>query len=460
LNEKDVVVIGGGPGGYVAAIHAAHLGAKVALVEKDKLGGTCLNRGCIPTKALVRSAEVLREAKRATDFGLEIPVVNVNFPEIMARKSNIVDKLVSGVEQLMKSNKISVYRGTGRILSPQLVKVNDEEITAKKIVIATGSETTLLPIPSLDLPGVLTTDDILELKELPESLVVIGGSHVGVEFASIFNELGTKVTIVKRRPLRLEPVDEEIGRRFAQTLPRRGIEVKIGAAVKAIKRNGTVLKVVWDTPEGEQGVEGQMVLMATGRQPFTEGLGLSELGIRMDGRAIVVNEHLETNVDGVYAIGDVLAKSMTAHVASYEGEVAAENALGRPRKVDYRAVPSVVYTYPEVAGVGITEVEANDSGIPYKVSKFPFLACGRAVAMDETTGIVKMICNAEDGRILGVHIMGPHADELIAEGVLAIQLGATAKDIAHTIHAHPTLPEAVHETAMGQLEGSIHFQRV
>jgi dihydrolipoamide dehydrogenase len=200
--------------------------------------------------------------------------------------------------------------------------------------------------------------------------------------------------------------------------------------------------------------------MATGRQPFTEGLGLSELGIRIDGRAIVVNEHLETNVDGVYAIGDVLGKSMLAHVASYEGEVAVENALGHPRKVDYRAVPSVVYTYPEVAGVGITEVEANDSGIPYKVSKFPFLACGRAVAMDETTGIVKMICNAEDGRVLGVHIMGPHADELIAEGVLAIQLGATARDIAHTIHAHPTLPEAVHETAMGQLEGSIHFQRV
>ena len=460
MNEKDIVIIGGGPGGYVAAIHAAHLGAKVALVEKDKLGGTCLNRGCIPTKALVRSAEVLREAKRATDFGLEIPVVNVNFPGIMARKSNVVDKLVSGVEQLMKSNKISVYRGTGRILSPQLVKVNDEEIAAKKIVIATGSETTLLPIPGLDLPGVLTTDDILELKELPESLVVIGGSHVGVEFASIFNELGTKVTIVKRRPLRLEPVDEEIGRRFAQTLPRRGIKVKIGAAVKAIKRNGTVLKVVWDTPEGEQGVEGQMVLMATGRQPFTEGLGLSELGIRMDGRTIVVNEHLETNVDGVYAIGDVLGKSMLAHVASYEGEVAVENALGHPRKVDYRAVPSVVYTYPEVAGVGITEVEANDSGIPYKVSKFPFLACGRAVAMDETTGIVKMICNAEDGRVLGVHIMGPHADELIAEGGLAIQLGATARDIAHTIHAHPTLPEAIHETAMGQLEGSIHFQRV
>jgi len=460
LNEKGIVIIGGGPGGYVAAIHAAHLGATVALVEKDKLGGTCLNRGCIPTKALVRSAEVVREAKRASDFGVEIDNVKVNFPNIMTRKSNVVDKLVSGVEQLMKSNKISVYRGTGRILSPQLVKVNDEEIAAGRIIIASGSESTLLPVHGLDLPGVLTTDDILELKELPESLVVIGGSHVGVEFASIFRELGTKVIIVKRRPLRLEPVDEEIGRRFAQMLPRRGIEVKIGAAVKAIKQSGALLRVVWDTPEGEQGVEGQMVLMATGRQPYTEELGLAELGIKMNGRAIVVNEYLETNIPGVYAIGDVLGKNMLAHVASYEGEAAVENALGRSRQVDYRAVPSVVYTYPEVAGVGITEVEANDSGIPCKVSKFPFLACGRAVAMDETMGMVKMVCNAEDGRVLGMHIVGPHADELIAEGVLAVQLGATAKDIAHTIHAHPTLPEAVHETAMGQLEGSIHFRRV
>ena len=265
---------------------------------------------------------------------------------------------------------------------------------------------------------------------------------------------------MKRRPLRLEPVDEEVGRRFAQTLPRRGIEVKIGAAVKAIKKSGDALRVVWDTPEGEQGIEGQMVLMATGRQPYTEGLGLSELGIKIDGRAIVVDEHLETSVSGVYAIGDVLGKSMLASVASYEGEVAVENALGRPRKVDYRTVPSVVYTYPAVAGVGITEKEASARGLKYKVSKFPFLVCGRAVAMDETAGIVKMICNAGNGKVLGMHIMGPHADVLIAEGALAIQLGATARDIAHTIHAHPTLPEAVLEAAMGQLEGSIHFRRI
>ena len=458
--EKDIVVIGGGPGGYVAAIHAAHLGATVAVVERDRLGGTCLNRGCIPTKALVRSAEVLREARRADEFGLEIPVVKVNFQKIMTRKSNVASQLVSGVEQLMKQNKISVYQGTGRTLSPRLVRVNDNEIATRKIIIATGSESALLPIPGIDLPGVLTTDDILELKELPESLVVIGGSHVGVEFASIFDTLGTKITIVKRRPLRLEPVDEEVGRRFAQTLPKRGIEVKIGAAVKAIKRKGDVLQVVWDTPEGEQGVEGQMVLMATGRQPYTEGLGLSEIGVKMEGHALVVNEYLETNIDGVYAIGDVLGKSMLASVASYEGEIAVENALGRSRKVDYRAVPSVVYTYPTVASVGISEKEARDSGVNYKVSKFPFLICGRAVAMDETAGIVKMICDAENGKVLGMHIMGPHADDLIAEGTLAIQLGATASDIAHTIHAHPTLPEAVLETAMGQLEGAIHFRRM
>lgn len=457
--ERDIVIIGGGPGGYVAAIHAAHLGAGVALIEKDRLGGTCLNRGCIPTKALVRSAEVLLDSRRASDFGIETGSVKANLPQIMARKRRVIDRLVAGVEQLMKANKISVYRGTGRIVSPHLVEVDDTEIAARKIIIATGSESLLLPIDGLDLPGVLTTNDILELEELPRSLVVVGGSHVGVEFASIFSALGTKVTIVKRRPLLLEPIDEEIGRRFAQTLSRQGIEVIIGAAVKGIKKEGTGLRVVWDAAGGEQGVGGEMVLMATGRRPYTEGLGLSELGVTMDGGAIQVNECLETNIDDVYAIGDVLGKHMLAHVASYEGGIAVENALGRRRQADYWAVPTCVFTFPEIAGVGVTEKEAKDSNIPHKVSKFPFLACGRAVAMDETAGIVKMICHADSGKVLGLHIMGPHASDLIAEGALAVQLGATARDIAHTIHAHPTLPEAVHETAMGHLEGSIHFGR-
>jgi dihydrolipoamide dehydrogenase len=460
LDEMDIVIIGGGPAGYVAAINAAHLGAKVAVVEKDKLGGTCLNRGCIPTKALARTAEALLEARAAEDFGIVVDNIRIDFPRIMTHKSKSVNQLVSGVERLMKSNKIRVCRGTGRILSPHLVKVNGEEIATRKVVIATGSESTPLPVPGADLTGVLTTDGILELTELPKSLVIIGGSYVGVEFAGIFNALGTKVTIVKRRPLRLEPVDEEVGRRFDQTLPRQGIEVKIGAEVKAILKKGAVLRAVWDTPEGEQGVDGQMVLMATGRAPYTGGLNLSELGIQMDGGAIRVNEYLETNIKGVYAIGDVLGKSMLAHVASYEGEVAVENALGRSRQADYRAVPNCIFCRPEIAGVGITEKEANDGGIPYKVSKFPFAACGRAVAMGETAGMVKMICRTGDGVVLGMHIMGPHASDLIAEGALAIRLGLTAEDIVHTIHAHPTLPEAVRETAMGQLDGAIHFQRL
>jgi len=460
LEQKDVVVIGGGPGGYVAAIHAAHLGAQVALVEKDRLGGTCLNRGCIPTKALVRSAEIFREAKRADEFGVEIGNVKASLPQIMARKRKVVDTLVSGVEQLIKANKVILHHGIGRLVTPRLVKVNATEIATGKIIVATGSESALLPVDGLGLPGVLTTDDILELEELPESLVVIGGSHVGVEFASIFNALGTKVTIVKRRPLLLEPIDQEIGRRFAQLLSRQGIHVITGAAVKAIIMDKSLLRVVWDTPEGEEGVNGQIVLMATGRRPYIKEIGCSGLGLKTEGGAIKVNEHLETNIEGIYAIGDVLGKHMLAHVASYEGEVAVENAFGRSRQADYRAVPTCIYTYPEIAGVGITEQDARDSNIPHKVSNFPFAACGRAVAMGETIGMVKIICHSRDDRVLGVHIMGPQAGDLIAEGVLAVQLGATARDLAHTIHAHPTLPEAVHETAMGMLDGAIHFHRI
>lgn len=459
MEEKDIVIIGGGPGGYVAAVHAAHLGAKVALVEKDRLGGTCLNRGCIPTKALVRSIEVLLDTRRAADFGVDVDNIRVNFQKVMSRKQAVVERLVSGVEQLMKANKINLVRGVGRIISPHLVKVNDEEIPAKKTIIASGSESTPLPVPGLNLPDVLTTDDILELSELPKSLIVVGGSYTGAEFASIFAALGTKVTIVKRQPLRLEPVDEEIGRRFAQTLPRQGIEVKIGAAVKEIRQAENGLRVMWDAAEGEQWVEGQMVLMATGRKPYTRDLGLEALDIKMNGPAIIANERMETSVKDIYAIGDVLGKHMLAHVASYEGEVAVENALGRSRIADYHAVPSCIFVQPEVACVGISEAEAKEKGIQYKVSKFPFLACGRAVAMDETAGMIKMICG-EDGTVLGVHIMGAHASDLIAEAALAVQMGATAKDLAHTIHAHPTLPEAMMETAMGQLDGAIHFQRM
>jgi dihydrolipoamide dehydrogenase len=460
LIEKDIAIIGGGPGGYVAAIHAAHLGASVALFEKDKLGGTCLNHGCIPTKALVRSIEVLNDARNAADFGIEIKGVRGDIKQMVSRKNRVVTQLVRGVERLMKSNRISVYHGAAKLVSPKLVRVNDEDVPARNIIIATGSVHSPLPIPGADLPGVLSTDEILELDVVPKSLIVIGGSYTGLEFACIFNSLGTRVTILKRRPMRLEPADEEIGRRFAQLLVRQGVAVISGAAVQAIREVPSGLEVGWETPDGAKTVSGEMVLMATGRVPYFTGLGLSEIGVRTNGAGISVNEYLETNIPDIYAVGDVLGTHMLAHVASYEGEIAVENAMKISRKAEYHAVPSCIFTQPEVASVGITEAMAKDRGIPFKVSKFPFSASGRAVAMGDSVGLVKMICDAADGKILGVHVMGPHASELIAEGTLAVQLGATAVDLAHTIHAHPTLSEAVHETALGQLQGAIHFGKV
>ncbi len=460
MDRKDIVIIGGGSAGYTAAIHAAHLGASVALIEKDRLGGTCLNRGCIPTKALTQSIKVLGETKRAGDFGIEATGVRADFQKIMSRKSHIVQELVSGVEQLIKINRIALIKGEGRIVSPDEVQVGSDMIPAGKILIATGSVPSKIPVPGTDLPGVMTTDDILELKEVPESFIIIGGSYVGVEFAGIFSPLGTKVTIIEQLPVIIPTVDEEISRLFSRNLARQGVEVKTGAKVKAIKKEGDKLKAVFDTKDGESEALGQIVLLATGRTPYTGGIGLPEVGIKMAGKGIAVNDYLETNIDGVYAAGDVLGRVMLAHVAYYESEVAVENALGRARKTDYRAVPACLFTNPEIAGVGLTEQDAREQNIPYKVSKFPFTASARAKTMGETDGTVKLICHAESELVLGVHILGPHASDLIAEGALAIRMGMTAKDIAHTIHAHPTLPEAVREAAMGQLEGSIHFGRI
>lgn len=457
--DADITIIGGGPGGYVAAIYAAHLGAKVVLVEKDRLGGTCLNRGCIPTKALTSSVEVYEQAKRAADFGIEVGSVKADFQKIMARKDGIISQLVLGVNELMRLNKITVFKTAGRIVSPTEVRAGDEVIATKKIIIATGSQPARLPIFGMDAPGVLDTAAVLLLTELPESLVIIGGGYVGCEFAGIFSALGTKVTILEALPRILPNVDEDIVRFFSLTLRRRGVDVKTGAMVKAIGREGNNLRVRWDTASGEQGTSGQYLLMATGRIPFTDGLGIMELGMKMNRHAIAVNDYLETSIPGIYAAGDVTGKTMLAHYASYQGEVAVENALGGSRKADNPVVPACIFVQPEIASVGMTEKQAKDSNMAYEVSRFPFAANGRAVAMDETIGTVKMICGA-DGRVLGVQIAGPHASDLIAGAALGITMGATATDIARTIHAHPTLPEVLHEAAMGQLSGQIHIKRL
>ncbi|MBI2909999.1 MAG: dihydrolipoyl dehydrogenase [Chloroflexi bacterium] len=458
--EYDITIIGGGPGGYVAALRAAQLGAKVALVEKDKLGGTCLNRGCIPTKAMVRSVEALHEAKHAADFGVDLKGFDLNFGRLMARKNEVVATQVAGIERLMKGNKIDVYNGAGKLESPRSVAVNGEKITTKKVVLATGSVPARVPVPGLDLPGVVTSDEILDITKVPASLVVIGGGVIGMEFGSIFNGLGSKVTIVEMLPQILPPVDEEIVRRYGQLLRAQGIEVNISATVKAVEKKGESLEVTYEMAKGQSRIEAEMVLVAVGRSPYTEGLGLADVGVTMNRRAIAVNERLETNLDGVYAIGDAIGGIMLAHVASYEGEIAVENALGASRTVDYRVVPNCIFTAPEMAGVGMTEKEVKEKGITYKASRFPFSALGRAHAMGDTTGIVKLLCEAESGKVLGVHIIGPHATDLIAEGAAVMQMGGTAKDIAHTIHAHPTLPEAMHEAALGQLDGALHVLKI
>lgn len=455
-----IVVIGGGSGGYSAAIHASHLGASVTLIEKDKLGGTCLNRGCIPTKALVRSIEVLEETKRADEFGINVENVKVDFEKIMSRKTRIVQELVSGIEQLIKVNRINLIRGEGRILSSNQIRVNGKTLTANRIIVATGSVPAKIPVPGVSLPGVLTTDEILELEEIPESLLIIGGSYVGVELAGIFSALGTRVTILEQLPSIVPSVDEEMGRLLARNLARQGVSFKTGAKVKEIKKENDILKAISDTPDGELDESGKLILLATGRYPFTEGLGLAELGVKMAGRAIATNDYLETNIEGIYAIGDVLGKSMLAHTAYYEAEVAIENALGKVRKADYKVVPSCIFTRPEIGSVGLTEQKARESNIPYKVGRFPFTANARAKTMSETDGSVKLICHAETGAVLGVHIIGPHASDIIAEGALAIKMGAKAEDIAQTIHVHPTLSEATKEASMGLLHGSIHYGRI
>lgn len=462
----DIVIIGGGPAGYVAAIRAAQLGAKVALVERERLGGTCLNRGCIPTKTMVRDAEVYRDVASGAFCVDAEGGWRVNFARLMQRKRAVVDTLVEGVNRLMTSYRIAVFQGRGRVVRPDLVEVagadGTQELPAKALLIATGSVPAEVPIPGTDLPGVMTSDGLLQLEALPESMVIVGASVVGMEFACLFHALGTRVTVLGRRTF-LKEAEQQLARRFRTMVAQRGIGVVVGLEFERIERSPEGRLRVHYVQNGKaQFAEGQVVLLSTGRAPYTEGLGLETLGVAMRGAAIAVDEHLRTNVPGIYAAGDCIGGYMLAHVASYEGEVAVENILGHERATDYRVVPNCIFTMPEIADVGITEAEAKEAGLDVKVSRFPFNVNGRALAMGEGEGQIRMICekraDGRGGKVLGVHIMGPRASDLIAEAALAMRLGATAEDIAQTIHAHPTVPEALMEAAMAQLDGAIHYE--
>ena len=465
MSEIDVVIIGGGPGGYVAAIKAAHLGLKAVLVEKDKLGGVCLNRGCIPTKALISTAELLNNLQRAEEFGIQVKDYSFDFPAIMKRKDLITQRLSSGVGQLMKANQVRVARGEGQIIEPGKVEITDsagekEVIKTKNIIIATGSKVMKLPILGIDSEGVITSDEALSLSELPSRMLIIGGGVVGIEFAGIFRALGVEITLVEMLPRILPSVDEEIARRLTQLLKRKRIEILTDCKVKEIKSTNQNLEALVSTSDGEKKIETQKILLAAGRVPELGNIDVQRLGIELDGKAIKVDKKMRTNIPGIYAVGDVVGRIMLAHVASREGIVAVENISGKETLMDYKVVPNCVFSMPEVASVGLTEEEARKENNNIKVSKFPFMANGKALGMGETEGMVKIIADADTSELLGFHILGVHASDLIAEGTLALSMEATAEEIVNTIHAHPTLAEAIAEAAEGIIGKPIHLTRV
>ncbi len=457
IENYDVAIIGAGPGGYVAAIRASQLGGRVVVIEKDQLGGTCINRGCIPTKALLASAQVLNSVKRGSDFGIHSGEVSVDFSVIIKRKERIVKQFVSGIAQLFKSYGIVLIRGRGRLterIKDKMIEIevekdngSVEKVVAEKLIIATGSVPAQIPGISIDKLGVITSDEALELKEIPSSLVIVGGGVIGVEFASIFNSLGSKVTIVELLERIIPTEDREISEELKKFLVRSGIEVNTGVKVREIVSDNGKRKIVIDTPVEREERVAQKVLIATGRTPYTEGLGLEKVGIGLEKGKVLVNERMETNLPGVFAIGDVVGGVLLAHVASGEGIVAGENAMGAQSRIDYRVIPNCIYSIPEVASVGLSEEKAKEMGYEVSVGRFPFLANARATILGERLGLVKVLADRKNDEILGVNIVGPEATELIGEASVAIKARVTIKDLERIIHAHPTLSEGIFEAA-------------
>ena len=461
-HDVDVCVIGTGPGGYIAAIRAAQLGLKVAVVEREELGGVCLNRGCIPTKAMLRSAGLMATIQHAQDFGILVDNPRVDYAKVLAHRDRVVKQLVGGVGSLMKGNGIQVVRGSGRLDGPGKVSVSGQEeatVKAKNVIIATGSVPAKLPISGADGSGVIDSDGALALTEVPPSMLVIGGGAVGCEWADIFSSLGSEVTLVEMLPTLVPLEDEDMGKTLQRSLTRRKITVHTEAKLEEIgdgdnKKFGTLT-----LKDGKQErVEADVILVGVGRKPNTKGLGLESLGVKTDRRGFVeIDDHLRTSVPNVYAIGDLTGKQLLAHLASHQGIVAVENIAGHDKRMDYKAVPACTYTHPEVASVGLTEKEARDEGYEVTIGKFPFQANGRAIGYGETEGMVKIVAEPKYGELLGVHIIGPSASDLIPEAALGIQLEATLEDITGTIHAHPTFSEAVMQAAWAASGGALEL---
>lgn len=465
----DVVVVGSGPGGYVCAIKAAQLGLKVAVVEKrETFGGTCLNIGCIPSKALLHASEMFAEAGHSFDaLGVEIAAPKLNLKKMMAHKDATVAANVSGVAFLFKKNKIDTYRGTGKVVAAGKVTVTSEDgkgqdIEAKNIVIATGSDVAGIPGVKVDIDEkvIVSSTGALLLDKVPGHLVVVGGGVIGLELGSVWARLGAKVTVVEFLDTILGGMDGEVSKQFQRMLGKQGFEFKLGAKVTGVAKAKKGATVTFEPVKGgaAETVEADAVLIATGRKPYTDGLGLKEAGVEMDERGRVKTDgHLRTNVAGIYAIGDVVAGPMLAHKAEDEGVAVAEIIAGQAGHVNYDVIPGVVYASPEVASVGKTEEELKKAGIEYKSGKFPFTANGRARAMLHTDGFVKILADKVTDRVLGVHIVGFGAGEMIHEAAVLMEFGGSSEDLARTCHAHPTMSEAVKEAALATFFKPIHI---
>ncbi|MFB3925156.1 MAG: dihydrolipoyl dehydrogenase [Syntrophales bacterium] len=459
MKKDKVIVVGGGVGGYPAAIRAARLGADVTLIEKSDIGGVCLNRGCIPSKVFLNSASVYREIKKASVFGVITENVAIDYSKVLARKKAIVTRLTGGVAALLRSKKIRLITGTASFIESKKMKIMETEeiLTADKIILATGSLPARLAIDGSDKANMLTSNELLNLDTLPDSILIIGGGYIGVELGQFLGRMGVQVTIVEMLNRIVPTEDEEIGKALEAALTKEGINILTGASVEKIETNGKIKKVTLSTPQGKKTIAASEVAQTVGRRPYYEGLNIEKIGLKIEKGRIAVNGKMETNIPGIYAVGDVIGGIMLAHVAMAEGECAARNALGGSSVLSYRAVPRCIYTSPEVACVGLTENSAREQTREIQVARFPLYAAGKALLMEESEGMVKIIASKTHGEILGVHIIGPHATEMIAEAVFAMEMEATVEELAHSIHPHPTVSEGVCEAAMMLCGGAVHI---
>ncbi|MEO9965160.1 MAG: dihydrolipoyl dehydrogenase [Reichenbachiella sp.] len=458
--KYDVTVIGSGPGGYVAAIRCAQLGFKTAIVEKyNSLGGTCLNVGCIPSKALLDSSEHFHNAEHTfKTHGIDIPAPKVNFKQMIARKSDVVKQNTDGIQFLMKKNKIDVFHGHGSFVDKNTIKVlgeKEETLSTDKVIIATGSKPSSLPFINIDKKRVITSTEALELKEVPKHMIIIGGGVIGLELGSVYKRLGAEVSVVEFFDRIIPGMDSTMSKELTKSLKKLGVKFYLKHKVTGVEAKGKNVTVKADTPKGEVlELKGDYCLVSIGRRAYTDGLGLEKVGIQTDkaGR-IETDGHLRTSADNIYAIGDVVKGAMLAHKAEEEGVLVAEQLAGQKPHINYNLIPGVVYTWPEVAAVGQTEEQLKESGIAYKVGSFPYKALGRARASMDTDGLVKILADKATDEVLGVHIIGARAADMIAAGVTAMEFRASAEDISRMSHAHPTYMEAVKEACLAATDG-------